>query len=88
MHFFELFFNGNFRNFKKLSQFKEIKYYFTYEVCTREGDVNGDGKIDLLDVAELSDHIFDGKDIAYPCAAGNADIDSLIELADKVINNG
>tara|TARA_Y100000593_G_scaffold72015_1_gene132256 strand:- start:1344 stop:1958 length:615 start_codon:yes stop_codon:yes gene_type:complete len=73
-------------NEQKFSQ--DIRYNFSYDLCTRAGDVNGDGKIDLLDVVELSDHIFDGKDIAYPCAAGNADIDSLIELADKVINNG
>ena len=70
------------------NEFKQDIYYnFTYNTCTEKGDVNGDGKIDLLDVVALSDYIYENKSIAYPCAAGN-DVQDLIDLSNKVLSNG
>ena len=55
-------------------------------MCSKKGDVNGDGYVNLLDVVELSDHIYQDKDIAYPCAVGNADLYDLLELIDMVLD--
>ena len=65
---------------------EEIIYNFRYDLCSKKGDVNGDGYVNLLDVVELSDHIYQDKDIAYPCAVGNADVYDLLELIDMVLD--
>ena len=65
---------------------EEIIYNFRYDLCSKKGDVNGDGYVDLLDVVELSDHIYQNKDIAYPKAVSNADLYDLLELIDMVLD--
>ena len=73
-------------------QFVNTAYFkLFYQTSTMKGDVNGDGKIDLLDVVALSNHIFMGKDAPYEMAGdlnddGALDVEDIMLLSDRVLN--
>ena len=75
------------------NHFKDITYYFFYNDCVEKGDVNGDGRINIIDVVQLADYIYENKSVEYPCAGdmngnGKIDLQDLLELANKVLDNG
>ena len=55
--------------------------------------MNGDGRINIVDVVQLADYLYDNRSVEYPCAGdmngdGKVDLQDLLELANKVIDDG
>ena len=80
-------------NSRRGHSISHIYYRFYYNLFTKMGDVNGDGKIDLFDVVSFSNHVQGISSVPYPIAGdmngdGKYTIDDVINLSNYVINNG
>ena len=61
---------------------------FIYNNSVEKFDVNGDGKVDMLDVLDLADHLYQNKKLMYPSAIKDADIFELLDLTDWLLQDG